>query len=175
MSKSLELSAYRALVRRNPPTKYSSSKDRPSGEVLWLNAPETGNGLAILDLAKWLCAQRDGLSVLITTPDTLTSPCSRIIVDAAPSEHPNDIATFLDHWQPTVGLWLWGALQPNLILAARAKGVHLIMADADQAGFENRRDRWLPEVARDVMASFDNVLVRSEPSQARLTKLMRSS
>ena len=175
MPKSLELSAYRALVRRSHPTKYSPSKDRPSGEVLWLNAPETGNGLAILDLAKWLCAQRDGLSILITTPDKLTSPCSWIIIDAAPSEHPNDIATFLGHWQPTVGLWLWGALQPNLILAASANGVHLIMADADQVGFENRRDRWLPEVARDVMASFDNVLVRSEPAQARLTKLMRSS
>ena len=37
MPKSLELSAYRALVRRNLPTKYTPTQDRPVGEILWLN------------------------------------------------------------------------------------------------------------------------------------------
>lgn len=174
MPKSLELSAYRALVRRNLPTKYMPNRDRPIGEVLWMNAPETGKALAILDLARWLCAHHDGLSVLITTKDTIKSPNPDIIIDVPPSEHPHDIAAFLGYWQPSIGLWLWGALQPNLILASHAKGVHLIMADADQSGFENRRDRWLPEVARDVMACFENILVRSKTSLTRLAKLVRT-
>lgn len=174
MPKSLELSAYRALVRRNLPTKYTPTQDRPVGEILWLNAPEIGNALAILNLAKWLCAHRDGLSILITTKDTIKSPKPEIIIDVAPSEHPHDVSAFLEHWHPTVSLWLWGALQPNLIIATYVKGIQLIMADADQTGFENRRDRWLPEVARDVMVCFDRVLVRSKASQARLAKLVRS-
>jgi|TARA_B110000879_G_scaffold201607_1_gene276903 3-deoxy-D-manno-octulosonic-acid transferase len=174
MPNSLELSAYRAIVRRNPPTRYEASQKRPLGEVLWLHAPENGNALALFDLAKRLCAQRHDLSVLITCDGGLISPCHTIIIDTAPSEHPQDIAAFLDHWRPDVALWLWGNLRPNLILATHQNGVPFIMADADQQGFESRRDRWLPEVARDVMACFDNVLARTEPAHARLSKLMRS-
>jgi 3-deoxy-D-manno-octulosonic-acid transferase len=174
MPVSLGLKAYRALVRRNLPTQYVPSQDRPEGEVLWIHAPEKGNALALFDLAKRLCAQRHGLSVLITSNEALVSPCATIIIDAAPSEHPQDTKAFLEHWQPNVALWLWGELQPNLILAAHRKGVPLIMADAGQQGFENRRERWLPEVARDVMACFQNVLARTEPAHARLAKLMRS-
>jgi 3-deoxy-D-manno-octulosonic-acid transferase len=111
---------------------------------------------------------------MLTSTEALVSPCTQIIIDAAPSEHPQDISAFLEHWQPDVALWLWGDLRPNLILAAHKKGVPLIMADADQRGFENRRDRWLPEVARDVMAYFTSVLARSKPAHARITKLMRN-
>ena len=174
MSDSLGLKAYRALVRRNPPTRYAPSIDRPEGEVLWIHAPEKGNALALFDLAKRLCAQRHGLSVLITGDEAIVSPCATIIIDTAPSEHPQDTGTFLEHWQPDVALWLWGDLQPNLILAAHRQSIPLIMADADQQGFENRRDRWLPEVARDVMACFQNVLARTDPGHAHLAKLMRS-
>ena len=174
MPQSLGLKAYRALVRRNPSTRYEATQDRPSGEVLWLNAPENGNSLAIFDLAKRLCAQRHGLSVLITCDEAIVSPSDDVIIDTTPSEHPQEIKSFLEHWHPDVALWLWGELRPNLILAAHKKSVPLIMADADQQGFENRRDRWLPEVARDVMACFGNVLARTQPAYTRLTKLMRS-
>lgn len=174
MAKSLGLSAYRALVRRNPPTPYTPSQNRPLGELLWLHAPETGSSIAFLDLASRLCAGHHGLSVLITTTEAVTSIDPNIIIDTAPSEHPQDVKAFLKHWKPNVGLWLWGALQPNLILAAHEKGIPLVMADADQNGFENRRDRWLPEVARDVIDCFGKVLARDEIANARLTKLMRN-
>lgn len=174
MPDSLGLKAYRALVRRNPPTRYVPSHDRPKGEVLWIHAPEKGSALALFDLANRICAQRHGLSLLITCNEAIVSPNSSIIIDTVPSEHPQDTKAFLEHWRPDVGLWLWGDLQPNLILAAHQKDVPLIMADADQQGFENRRDRWLPEVARDVMACFRTVLSRTEPAYTRLAKLMHS-
>lgn len=141
---------------------------------MWLHAPEPSNVLALLDLAKRLCMQRHGLSVLITSKNEIVSPCPEIIIDQAPSEHIQDIKSFLEHWKPNVAVWLWGALRPNLILATNDKEVPLILADADQEGFENRRDRWLPEVAREVMACFQNVLVRTELSHVRLSKLMRN-
>jgi 3-deoxy-D-manno-octulosonic-acid transferase len=173
MAKSLELSAYRALMRRKPPTLYEPSQERPRGELLWLHAPETGNSIALLDLAGRLCAQRHDLSLLITTTEPLVSPSPDIVIDTTPSEHPQDIKAFLDHWKPNVGLWLWGELRPNLILAANDAEILLIMADADQEGFENRRDRWLPDMTREVIATFGKVLARTELAHARLSKLIR--
>jgi 3-deoxy-D-manno-octulosonic-acid transferase len=174
MAQSLGLSAYRAVVRRNPPTPYKSDQDRPLGEVLWLHAPSASNALAMLDIAKRISDQRDGVSVLITSDTLIASPDPNIRCAVTPSEHPHDVIAFLEHWQPDVALWLWGEIRPNLILATHDRKVPMIMADASQEGFESRRDRWLPEVARDVMACFENVLARSEPSFFRLAKLVRN-
>jgi 3-deoxy-D-manno-octulosonic-acid transferase len=173
MPNSLGLSAYRTLTRRTAPTNYKPRNARPAGELLWLHAPEKGNTLAIFDLAYRIVQQRHGLSVLLTSSEELQPPCKNVIIDRIPSEHPQDIGAFLDHWKPDVGLWLWGDVRPNLVLAASKAGVPMHMADADPQGFENRRDRWLPEVTRDAMACFTSVLARSDPAYARLSKLIR--
>lgn len=176
MPQSLGLTAYRALVRRNAQSHYQFSITRPHGELLWVHTPEIGNSIAVLDLAIRLCTHRPDLSVLITCHEpTISSPTSQIIVHPIPNEHPNDIKAFLDHWRPNVALWLWGDLRPNLILEAHARNIPLIMANADQDGFVSRRERWLPEVAREVMGCFDNVLARTVPAFERLAKLMRNS
>ena len=174
MPNSLGLSAYRTLARRNTPTKYKPKTERPVGEILWLHIPDQGDKLAVFDLARRFIQQRHGLNILITCSENINPPCQNVIVDRIPSEHPQDITVFLEHWKPNVCLWLWGDIRPNLILAASKAGIPLHMADADQQGFENKRDRWLPEVARDTMACFNNVLTRSEPAHARIAKLMRN-
>ncbi len=89
------------------------------------------------------------------------------------SDHPDAAAAFIDHWQPDVLIWTWGGLRPNLVLAAKERGVHMLLVDAGENGFDRRRDRWLPEVPRRLLAQFDMVMARSQPAFARLVQLGR--
>lgn len=174
MAQSLGLVAYRAYVRRSQPEPYVAPAPRPSGEVLWIHAAENGSLPAVLDLARRLIAHCYGLHILVTCAAKTHLNCNGITVSPPPGEHPSDVTAFLDHWRPDVGLWLWGNLQPNLILSASEMGIPLYLANAGQEGFDNRRERWLPEVARDVLAHFDRILVRSDAAMARLSKLGRN-
>jgi 3-deoxy-D-manno-octulosonic-acid transferase len=174
MGQSLGLAAYRAYVRRSQPEPYVATTQRPKGELLWIHAAEQGSLPTVLDLARRLIAHRYGLHVLITCAAKTDMTCNGITVSAPPGEHPSDVDAFLDHWGPDAGLWLWGDLQPNLILKTAEKRIPLYLANAGQEGFDNRRERWLPEVARDVLTHFERILVRSDAAMARLSKLGRN-
>ena len=175
MGQSLGLAAYRAFVRRAQPDPYSAPAPRPAGELLWINAREAGSIATVTDLARRMIAQRHGLKVLITYGTESEEICDGITVSPPPGEHPSEVAEFLTHWAPDVCLWLWGDLQPNLILKASDLGIPLYLANGGQEGFDNRRERWLPEVARDVLARFERILVRSDAAMARLSKLVRNT
>lgn len=179
MARSLGLTAYRALTRRAEPGKLSPYDPRPKGELAWLHAGDAGNLLAVRDLALRLVAARTGLSVLITLPEDTSlasslgssEPDSPIRQIVAPGEHPSDVAAFLDHWQPDIGLWVWGDLRPNLILEAANRSCPLYLIDADSTGLEKRHSRWLPDLTRQVLSRFTRVLARTPASHRKLLQL----
>ena len=177
MARSLGLTAYRALARRTDVADTAPAVPRPTGELLWIHAGEPEGLLALLDLAARLCALRSGLSVMITQGGA-TVPARRnphpehlILFDAPPGEHPDDVAAFLDHWQPDTCLWVWGALRPNLVFEAAERGCPMILLDADASGFDGRRDRWLPDLAASLLRQFTHILARSAAGKKRLVKM----
>ncbi len=170
MGRSLSLAAYRALSRRIGPREYVAQTPRPKGQLLWINAPEPAGQNAAQDLAYRLMQLRYDLSVLITCPAP-EAGTGAVLFSALPSDAPQAVARFLDHWAPDCGLWLYGDLRPNLIQAAIKAGCPLVLADADAAGFGGRRDRWLPDVPRKLLAGFSTLMVRSPQAHARLVQL----
>jgi len=176
-ARSLGLTAYRALVRRGGAESAPAYAPRPQGELVWMHAAEAGNVLAVLDLAKRLMAMRDRVAVLVTLPegaaahDIPTTEARDLFVVQAPSEHPENVERFLEHWQPSLCLWTWGALRPNLVLETSARGCPMMMIDADSAGFDGRRDRWLPDVTRQLLSAFELVFTRSPTALRRLVQL----
>ena len=176
-ARSLGLAAYRALVRRAGAEPAPEAPARPDGELVWLHAAEPGNVLAVLDLAKRLLAMRERLSVLVTLPESASPadppPCSaeRLFTVPVPGEHPDNVTGFLDHWRPDLCLWTWGALRPNLVIETAARGCPMVLVDADTAGFDGRRDRWLPDLTRRLICCFETALARSEASLKRLVQL----
>ena len=177
----LGLTAYRALARREEAQTAAFEIPRPDGELVWLHAAETGNLIAVSDLAQRLMAAREGLSALITTrvkAESWPSPPAEggqaaPIYMAPPNEHPLSVASFLDHWRPDTAIWTWGALHPNLILETADRGCPLFLVDADSRGFDGPRDRWMLATTRRVLSCFDLVLTRTEPTQRRMLKLGR--
>jgi len=175
MARSLGLAAYRALVRRSPPSRFDPTADRPRGELIWLHAPEPGSIIAMLDLAARLCAARMGAQVLISQPATLPlremSVPDGVHICHLPNDHPDAVAAFLDHWRPDVCLWAWGGLRPNLVLDARARGIEMVLFDVDPKGFTGKRDTWLPDLTRKVLQEFHTILTRSPKASRMLQRL----
>ncbi|WP_159975086.1 3-deoxy-D-manno-octulosonic acid transferase [Roseobacter cerasinus] len=179
MGRSFSMAAYRALSRRSAARGFTPAEPRPEGELVWLHAAEAGNLLAILDLAQRLCTARDGLHVLVTLPErgdlqqarSAVNRTDLVHIEELPSEHPSAVDTFLGHWSPDMCIWTWGELRPTLISEAGARACAMVLIDADTGGFDGRRDRWLPDLTRELLSDFVALMARSYPAAARLEQL----
>jgi len=151
---------------------------RPEGELLWIHCAEAGAYIAVQDLALRQIASRNGLTVLISMatlpresgPEGSPHPDGIYLTEIC-EDHPASVTAFLDHWQPDCCVWTWGDLRPNLILAASARHCPLFLINADNAGFDGRRDRWLPDVARTLLPLFGAVMARTPAAARRLMQL----
>ena len=175
MRDSLGLAAYRTLSGRRTVPDYAPVFDRPSGEVVWIYSAEAGNTRAIADLALQLIRVRHGTHVVLTLADGDFDPpeVEGLHLADLPDDHPSTARAFIAHWRPDVVIWAWGDLQPNLILEAAQSGAHMMLIDAARDGFDGRRDRWLPEVPKRLLATFDHVIARNADARDRLVQLGR--
>ncbi|WP_299027190.1 glycosyltransferase N-terminal domain-containing protein [uncultured Sulfitobacter sp.] len=176
MARSLGLTAYRAIAGRGEGRMPPLNIPRPEGELLWIHCGEPDGYLAVQDLAMRQIASRPGLNVLITMADlprsmTDSTPPAHIILTEVCDEHPASVETFLDHWAPDCCVWTWGRLRPNLLLSASARNCPMFLINADAAGFDGRRDRWLPDVARNLLPLFSAVMARNPAAARRLSQL----
>ncbi len=175
MARSFGLTAYRALMRRGEARVPDIGIPRPDGELLWIHAAEPANTIALMDLATRLMAVREGLNVMVSRPEGEKEPQrpanSRRHFTQVPDEHPASVNAYLDHWRPDACVWAWGGLLPNLVLATAERKIPMFLIDADSAGFDGRRDRWIPDVARRLLTEFETVLVRSSAGGRRLLQL----
>ncbi|WP_299966591.1 glycosyltransferase N-terminal domain-containing protein [uncultured Roseobacter sp.] len=179
MGRSLAMAAYRALSGRTAARGFVPAGPRPKGELVWLHAAEKSNLLALQDLAQRLAVARDGLNTLITLSDGDSLETARadtprpgpVCLDVLPSEHPAAVARFLDHWSPDMCIWAWGNLHPTLMAEAHARGCPTALVDADAGGFDGRRDRWLPDLTRELLSDCVAVMARSSSAADRLANL----
>ncbi|MEH6520806.1 3-deoxy-D-manno-octulosonic acid transferase [Sulfitobacter sp.] len=178
MARSLGLSAYRAIARRGEGVLPTPNSARPHGELLWIHCTEDDAFLAVKDLALRQISSRPGLNVLITMAalpradnGKCIAPPDGVFVEAICEDHPASVDAFLNHWAPDCCVWTGGWLHPNLILAADERNCPLFLINADTSGFDGRRDRWLPDVARNLLPMFAAVMVRTPATARRLNQL----
>ncbi len=179
MGRSLGLAAYRAYTRRLAKRDFTAHADRPKGPVLWIHAAESGSLMALQDLAVRLCTARHGLNVLITLPDSTSFqsiqnnwvPHPQMMLELAPSEHPDAVNAFWNHWKPDMGIWAWGGLRPNLLQKAHDEKVPVALIDADEDGFNGTYDKWLPDMTRRLLQPCVALMARSEQGLRQFRQL----
>ncbi|MEM6938908.1 MAG: glycosyltransferase N-terminal domain-containing protein [Pseudomonadota bacterium] len=173
MARSLGLAAYRAMTRRGEAQYDADGIERPAGSLIWMHAGEPGNILALKDLAKRAKALDPTNTILVTQTDKMRRVRleKEMILASLPSEHPQAVAAFLQHWQPDICVWTWGNLRPNLLLEAAEQSCTCLLIDADASGFEQSQGKWLPAVTRRVLGTFDKICCRSTPGLRRLRAL----
>ncbi|WP_337186775.1 glycosyltransferase N-terminal domain-containing protein [Phenylobacterium sp.] len=154
-----------------------TSLARPEGPLVWLHGVSVGETTSLLPLISALRARRPDLVLLVTSGTaTAAELLARrlppgVIHQFAPVDGPRAVARFLDHWRPALGVFVESELWPNLILAARRRGVRLALASARITQASARRWRGWPTAARTLLAAFDLILPQDAASEARLVSL----
>lgn len=175
MPRSLGLSAYLAFARRLPSTYGTPQIPRPVGELLWLHCSETTTARVMARIGQRLVAQRPGLHVLLTTSPGIGRPNDlpeAIIWQECPSENPEDIWRFLDHWHPDTSLMTGPSLRPALTEASARRGIPLLFVDTGEILLENRLWRLGPDPVRPTLGLFQTILAPTAVDLLRLRKLI---
>ena len=150
---------------------------RPDGALVWLHGVSVGESLSLLPLIDALRRRRPETSLLVTS-GTVTSAAildqrlpPGVIHQYAPVDGPAAAARFLDHWRPSAGLFVESELWPNLILAAKARGVRLALISARMTEASARGWARTPASAKALLAAFDLILPQDNATEARLRRL----
>ena len=84
---------------------------------------------------------------------------------------PGAVRRFLAHWRPDAGLLVESELWPNLILAARKRGVRLGLISARITAASAESWARAPGSARALLGAFELILPQDEASAGRLRRL----
>jgi 3-deoxy-D-manno-octulosonic-acid transferase len=150
---------------------------RPAGSLLWVHAASLGETRSALPLLDRLQDERPALHVLMTT---MTVTAARLIEERkrprvlhqfVPLDVPRWIGRFLDHWRPDAALWVEGELWPNLVAAARARGVPMALVNARMSARSFARWRAARHVLPPPLSAFAPCLAQSEADAERLRLL----
>ena len=150
---------------------------RPDGPLVWLHGVSVGESLSLLPLIDALRTRQPAVSLLVTS-GTVTSAAllaqrlpSGVIHQFVPVDSPGAAARFLDHWRPSTALFVESELWPNLILAAKARGVRLALLSARMTDASAQGWARTPGSAQALLAAFDLVLPQDRATEERLRKL----
>ena len=149
---------------------------RPRGPLVWIHAASVGESAAALPLIGRLLDD-PALRVLATT-GTVTSARllsgrlpARALHRYAPVDLPRAAARFLDRWRPDLCLFVESELWPNLIAAARARGLALALVQARMSDRSWRRWRLFPAAARALIGGFAAVVAQTPRDAQRFRAL----
>ncbi|MGA0608237.1 3-deoxy-D-manno-octulosonic acid transferase [Phenylobacterium sp. VNQ135] len=154
-----------------------SDRPRPPGPLLWLHGVSVGESVSLLPLVEALRARRPHVTVLVTS-GTVTSAevlakrlPAGVIHQYAPVDTPGIVARFLEHWRPDLAVFVESELWPNLITAARDRGVRLALLSARMTEASARGWSRAPASARALLGAFDLVMPQDDAVAARLAGL----
>lgn len=154
-----------------------ASRPRPTGRLVWCHAASVGEAASLLLLIEKLHELYPDVFVLLTT-GTVTA--ARVVGERLPSYAvhqyvPIDrvpcIKRFLDHWRPSLILWIESELWPNTLAAVREREISAVLLNArmSEKSFHNwyRVRKW----AYQLMSSFSLCLAQTENDRGRFAAL----
>ena len=140
---------------------------RSVGEIIWIHAASVGESVAAAALIKTLSEKYPNINILLTT-GTLSS--GEIIGKSLPSNAfhqfvPIDnlisVRSFLNHFQPRLGIFIESELWPCLITEA-AKATNLILVNARLSDRSYKRWQSKKRLFKAIIDNFKIVLVQSK-------------
>ncbi len=141
---------------------------------LWLHAVSLGETHAAAPLIQALRAQRPGLQLLLTHGTATGREAGRALLRDGdvqawlPYDTPGAVRRFLAQHRPAVGVVMETEVWPNLLHAAQAAGVPMVLANARLSAQSQRQgERWRA-LLHAALARFACVLAQSEGDAERL-------
>lgn len=147
---------------------------QPEPGRLWLHAVSLGETRAAVPLIDALRRQHPGLKLLLTHGTATGREAGRALLregDAQawlPYDTPGAVRRFLRRHRPCAGVVMETEIWPNLMAAAQAQGVTLVLANARLSERSRRKGQRLRALMHPALARFRQVLAQTEGDAARL-------
>jgi 3-deoxy-D-manno-octulosonic-acid transferase len=148
---------------------------RPHGPLVWIHGASVGEVLAAAALIEKLRAL--DIRILLTS-GTVTSAAivakrfpADIIHQYVPYDSPRYVARFLDHWRPSLALFIESDLWPNLILSSAARRLPMVLINGRMSQRSFPRWRRVSGTISALLGRFDVCLAQSRLDAERLAAL----
>src|ERR1700758_4190154 len=152
-----------------------TSDTRPLGPMVWIHGASVGEVLASAALIERL----RGLNIrILLTSGTVTSAAivakrfpPDIIHQYVPYDSPRYVARFLDHWRPSLALFIESDLWPNLILQSAARRPPMVLINGRMSQRSFPRWRRVVGTISALLDKFDICLAQSSTDAERFSAL----
>jgi len=161
--------------QRLPERRGETRLTRPPGPLVWAHGASVGEMLAIMPLVEGVRARN--FNVLVTSGTVTSARLAEerlppnVIHQFIPIDAPRYTERFLEHWQPSLGLFAESDLWPNLIMACTERNIPLILVNGRLSERSFTRWRYLPKTIGSLLGRFDLCLAQSEPDAERYSEL----
>jgi 3-deoxy-D-manno-octulosonic-acid transferase len=152
-----------------------SQIERPIGPLVWIHGASVGEVLASAALIERLRAL--GMRILLTS-GTVTSAeiiakrfPTDIIHQYIPYDSPRFVARFLDHWKPSLVLFIESDLWPNLIISAAKRRLPMVLINARMSQRSFPRWQKFSATIGALLGRFETCLAQSETDAERFSAL----
>src|SRR6476469_862014 len=152
-----------------------SRNARPHGPLVWIHGASVGEVLAAAALIEKLRALN--IRILLTS-GTVTSAAivakrfpADIIHQYVPYDSPRYVARFLDHWRPSLALFIESDLWPNLILSSAARRLPMVLINGRMSHRSFPRWRRVAGTISALLGRFDVCLAQSRVDAERFAAL----
>src|SRR6202140_3110366 len=152
-----------------------SNDVRPRGPLVWIHGASVGEVLAAAALIEKLRALN--IRILLTS-GTVTSAAivakrfpADIIHQYVPYDSPRYVARFLDHWRPSLALFVESDLWPNLILSSAARRLPMVLINGRMSHRSFPRWRRVTGTISALLGRFDICLAQSRVDAERFAAL----
>jgi 3-deoxy-D-manno-octulosonic-acid transferase len=145
-----------------------SSKQRPTGKLIWIHAASNGEALSALPLVYLLQELPSAPTILFTTM-TVTSaklledrlPKDGCIHQFIPLDHPLWIKRFQDYWEPDMVIWVESELWPNHLLNLSKRNIPAILVNGRLSKTSAKRWGYAKSFFQNLLNVFSTILVQS--------------
>src|ERR1700744_3364908 len=148
---------------------------RPNGPLVWIHGASVGEVLAAAALIEKLRALN--IRILLTS-GTVTSAAivakrfpADIIHQYVPYDSPRYVARFLDHWRPSLALFIESDLWPNLILSSAARRLPMVLINGRMSHRSFPRWRRVNATISALLGRFDICMAQSQVDAERFAAL----
>ena len=148
---------------------------RPAGPLVWIHGASVGEVLAAAALIERLRAFN--IRILLTS-GTVTSAAivakrfpPDVIHQYVPFDSPRYVARFLDHWRPSLALFIESDLWPNLILQSAARRLPMVLINGRMSQRSFPRWRRMSGTISALLETFDLCLAQSKTDGERFATL----
>jgi 3-deoxy-D-manno-octulosonic-acid transferase len=174
------LTAVRMSRKKEHPQRWRERRGRtdaarPAGSLVWIHCASVGELNAVLPLIAHICAR--GLHVLVTSGTVTSAELAETRLPAGalhqfvPFDFPLYVQRFFEHWRPDLAIFVESDLWPNMIGAAAARHIPLLLVNARMSQRSSRRWARAPATVAALFGQFDSVLAQSQGDGERFASL----